>query len=141
MNPKGGTPPEEHRFSKDRQPAANGRTPTKWLRELLSASRDESPGGRSRREEIALHLVEVATSYEVVLKGRSDPIELASAKDSIEAARLLYAYDMGKPVESLEVSNTDGPRVLIYIPDNGRDSKPAQPPQEATADDGGSAGT
>lgn len=94
----------------------------------------------SAREAIADHLIEVATSWEVVVKGRGDDaIPVASAKDSIEAAKVLWAYDMGKPVESLEVSNTDGPKVLIYLPSNGRDDKDPEKPEEKHADDGGAA--
>ena len=55
------------------------------------------------------HLVEVATSWEVVVKGHGDDaMPIASAKDSIEAAKVLFAYDMGKPIESFEVNNPDG---------------------------------
>lgn len=32
----------------------------------------------------------------------------ADAKDSIEAAKLLLAYDMGKPTESLEIESPSG---------------------------------
>lgn len=143
MNEKGGTPPAEHRFQAGDDPKRNpgGRTPTAWLRKLLDAAHDKSPEGRSRREAIALHLIEVATSYEVVVKGRGeDAIPLASAKDSIEAAKVLYAYDMGKPVESIEVKNPDGPRVLFYLPT--KDGQPsalaAAPEQPPTGSDDGS---
>ena len=72
-------------------------------------------------------MLEVATSWEVVVRGRGeDAMSVASAKDSIEAAKLLYAYDMGKPVESLEVNALNAPKVLIYLPANGRE--PTEPP-------------
>jgi hypothetical protein len=85
---------------------AGGRTPSKWLRELLSASFDRSPGGPSRREKIGLHLIEVATSWKILHFGKD--IEVASARDAVEAAKLLMAYDMGKPVNSVEVTSPDG---------------------------------
>jgi hypothetical protein len=86
---------------------AGGRTPTKWLREFLDAARDKGNG--DRRSAIAEHLFELATSYEVIVKGRGeDAIPLADAKDSIEAAKLLLAYDMGKPTESIEVESPNG---------------------------------
>ena len=108
-NPNGG--PEEHRFKPGDDPKRNGggRTPTKWLREFLDAAHDKADGSGSRREAIAHHLVEVATSWKVVVRGRGEnAIDVASAADSVKAAELLYAYDMGKPVDSLEVSNPDG---------------------------------
>lgn len=68
------------------------------------------------------HLVEVATSWEVVVKGHGDDaMPVASAKDSIEAAKVLFAYDMGKPVESMEVKDVGSSKVMIYLPANGRD--------------------
>ena len=129
-------PSPETRFGGERANRANagGRTPTKWLRDLLGAARDQTPGGQTHREEVFYHLLEIATSWEVVIKGRGDDaIPVASAKDSIEAAKLLYAYDMGKPVEALEVSNPDGslgPRVMAYIPSNGR--VPGREPEETS---------
>jgi hypothetical protein len=107
MNPKGG--PEEHRFTPDRQPANPGRTPTKWIRERLS--RAAKSGDCSERESIYEHLLEVATSWEVRVIGRDSEGELlkvASARDAVAAAKLLFEYDMGKPVNSVEVSNPDG---------------------------------
>jgi hypothetical protein len=84
------------------------------------------------REAIADHLIEVATSWQVVVKGHGEKaIEVASAKDSIEAAKVLYAYDMGKPVESLEVKDVNVPKVLIYLPSNGRE--PRVKPEDAQA--------
>ena len=108
-NPNPPTPPPEHRFTQDKQPAAPGRTPTAWLRKFLDAARDKSEGGKPRREAIAEHLFELATNYTVVVRGHGEnAIELASGKDSIEAARLLMQYDMGKPVEAIELTSPDG---------------------------------
>jgi len=109
MNPQGGTPPVETRFGKDKQPANPGRTPTAWLRKFLDAAHDKGPEGKTRREAIAEHLFELATSYSVVMKGHGEnALELASGKDSIEAAKLLMQYDMGKPVEAIELTSPDG---------------------------------
>jgi hypothetical protein len=84
-----------------------GRTPAKWLHEFLDAASDKE--NLSRREAVAAHLFEVATEWEVKVKGRGEQaFEVASAADSIEAAKLLMAYDMGKPTESLEVESPKG---------------------------------
>ena len=109
-------PSPETRFGGPRAPTAStsGRTPTAWLRAKLAKSIKD--GDVSAREAIADHLIEIATSYEVIVKGREDPIPLASAKDSIAAAAILYAYDMGKPIESHEVTTNAGPKVLFYLP-------------------------
>lgn len=127
-------PSPETRFGGPRAPAGNpgGRTPTAWLREKLSKAIKD--GDVSAREAIADHLIEVATSYEVIVKGREEPIELASAKDSIEAAKVLYAYDMGKPVESHEVTTNNGPKVLFYLPAKDSSSPPPPPVPPASQD-------
>ena len=119
-------PSPETRFGGPRAPeSAHGKTPTAWLRaKLAKAVKD---GDVSAREAIADHLIEIATSYEVIVKGREDPILLASAKDSIEAAKVLYAYDMGKPVESHEVTTNNGPRVLFYLPAKDGTAAPSAP--------------
>jgi hypothetical protein len=72
-----------------------GRTPAKWLREFLNAASDKSEGGKTRRQEIVEHLYEVATSWEI--KQFGEDIKVASGRDSVEAAKILYAYDMGQP--------------------------------------------
>jgi hypothetical protein len=129
-NPVGGTPPEGKRFSATNQPASQGRTPTAWLRAKLAKSLKDRDV--SAREAIADHLIEVATSWQVVIKGHGEnAIEVASAKDSIEAAKVLYAYDMGKPVESIELNSVNAPKVLIYLPSNGREPPKPPPPVEA----------
>jgi hypothetical protein len=56
--------------------------------------------GREHRERVFRHLIEVATSWEVIIKGRDpsgDPIEVASARDAVEAAKLILGYDVGLP--------------------------------------------
>ena len=72
-----------------------GRTPTRWLRAFLDAAYDKSEPGKDRRQRIAEHLYEVATSWQIIQLGRE--YEVASARDSVAAAALLLAYDMGKP--------------------------------------------
>jgi hypothetical protein len=108
-NPNPVPPPAEHRFTADRQPASNGRTPTKWMRDRLS--RAAKSGDRTEREAIYEHLLEVATSWEVVVIGRGgggELLKVASARDSVAAAKLLFEYDMGKPTGLVEISNPDG---------------------------------
>jgi hypothetical protein len=56
--------------------------------------------GRSKREQILDHLIEVATKWDVKIVGGSadgEVLKVASAGDSVAAARLLYSYDIGKP--------------------------------------------
>jgi hypothetical protein len=138
-NPAGGTPPEGKRFSSTNQPASQGRTPTAWLRTKLTKALKK--GDVSAREAIADHLIEVATSWQVIVKGHGEnAIEVASAKDSIEAAKVLYAYDMGKPVESLEVNAVNVPKVLIYLPANGREPQRTQQDEQEPAQGEGQAG-
>lgn len=105
MNPKGGTPPEESRFSSDKQPSNPGRTPTKWIRDFLTAACDKSPEGKSRRQRTA----EVA--YWTALRcnpetGQFDPS--IPVKDANAARELIWAYDMGQPPKPLELSGPDG---------------------------------
>lgn len=90
-------PPEGQRFSSNRQPANPGRTPTAWMRKILSEKGDDS---LQHRERVFRHLIEVATSWEIIVKGRStsgDPIEVASGRDSVEAAKIILGYDVGLP--------------------------------------------
>ena len=92
-------------------PRANrgGRTPSKWLHELLSAANDTSAEGKTRREAIGMHLLSIATSWEVKTKGAGESaIQVADAKNAIEAAKLLLGYDMGKPAESVDLTSSDG---------------------------------
>jgi hypothetical protein len=93
------------RFSADYQPQHNGRTPTAWLRRKLDAAARD--GDQTLRDKIFEHLVEVATKWEIVVKGRDPdgaPIEVASARDAVEAAKLLFSYDFGRPREEPEAT-------------------------------------
>jgi hypothetical protein len=150
--PKHTQPSNPVPFAKGDDPRRNsgGRTPTKWLRELLDAAHDKSEDGRSNREAIGRHLIEVATSWKVQIRGRGEEsFEVASAADSLKAAEILYAYDMGRPTESVEVTSPDG----SMSPQQMRDrettaemrarlqaildtTKPAQPQGQSRADDG-----
>jgi hypothetical protein len=56
--------------------------------------------GITKRQSIAQHLIELATSYTVHHAGRD--LELASGRDSVEAAKILFAYCYGKPPPSAE---------------------------------------
>jgi thioredoxin reductase len=70
---------------------------------MSEASSDNGPGGESHRQRIGRHLIEVATKWEVVVKGHGDSaIDVASARDSVAAAQLLYQYDLGRPPLSEE---------------------------------------
>lgn len=78
-----------------------GRTPTKWLRELLNAASDKSPTGVTRRREVFDRLMHIMGADTVTKEG-------INYHDSLEAIKLIMAYDMGKPVESVEMSGADG---------------------------------
>ena len=102
-------PSPETRFPAGKSGNPGGRTSYKWLREYLDAAMDDGPGAPTRRVAIANHLLEVATSWKVKVRGRGEEsFEVASAQDSIEATKILFGYDMGKPTESVEVNNPDG---------------------------------
>ena len=106
-----GHPPLATRFSSANQPQNPARTDTRWLRKRLSEV--SKNGDKTAREAIADHLIEVATSWEVRVIGRDSDGELlkvASARDSVEAAKVLFAYDMGLPKKGTPValpSNAD----------------------------------
>jgi len=101
-------PSPSTRFGGDRANHGNagGRTPSRWLREFLDAAYDKGPTGQTRREAVAAHLFEIATSWKILHFGEN--LDVASGRDAVEAAKLLFGYDMGKPAQSVEVSNPDG---------------------------------
>ena len=73
-----------------------GRPPVGWLRDVMS----EEKGGITNREKIARHLIEIATSWEVKVIGKGadgEVLKVASGSDAVQAARILYSYDIGKP--------------------------------------------
>jgi len=95
-NPSSGT-----RFPPGVSGNPTGRVPTRWLRDFLSAARDDTPDGPSRRLKLAEHMYEVATSWEVRVVGRDsdgEVLKVADARSAVAAATLLMSYDMGKPV-------------------------------------------
>src|SRR5512143_846156 len=69
-----------------------GRPNRRFVSRIL---REQDPAGLPARERMVRHLVELATSYTVIVAGRD--LELASGRDSVEAAKLLLAYDLGTP--------------------------------------------
>jgi hypothetical protein len=96
-------PPVLKPFAEGDDPRRNagGRTPTKWLREFLDAAYDKGPTGQTRRAAIAERLMTIATSDTLTKEG-------VNYKDSMDAIRLILAYDMGKPVQAVEVSGANG---------------------------------
>ena len=97
------------RFSSAYQPANAGRTDSRWIRNKLGKAFRDSD--KSAREAIADHLIEVATSWEVVVVGRDSDgslLKVASARDSVEAAKVLFAYDMGLPKKGAPVAAPAG---------------------------------
>lgn len=72
----------------------SGRPSSAWIRRFLA----KKDGDRQRRLAVLAHLYEVATKWEVLVVGHGDePLEVASARDSVEAAKLILAYDLGTP--------------------------------------------
>lgn len=69
-----------------------GRASRKWLRKIMA---ERNPDGQPYREAIIRHLIEVATKWEIVHLGKNYAV--ASGRDAVEAAKLLYAYDLGTP--------------------------------------------
>ena len=99
-----GALPEGQRFGKHRQPApevrSGGPARVKWLRDIMEeAIDDDGPNAKTHRDAIARHLIEVARSWEVVVKGHNDdkPIEVASATASVAAAEVLFKHYLGRP--------------------------------------------
>lgn len=56
--------------------------------------------GKTKRQMVAEHLLEVATRWQVLVFGRN--LEVASGRDSVEAAKVLFSYVIGKPVSPEE---------------------------------------
>jgi hypothetical protein len=91
-----GALPEGKRFGSDYQPSCLSRTSYAWMRKLLSeATHDPGSGAKTHRDAIARHLIDVATHWEIQVRGKD--YKVASARDSVAAAALLYQYDMGRP--------------------------------------------
>jgi hypothetical protein len=91
------------RFRPGQSGNRRGPQQTRFIREIL---RERDPDGQPMREQIVRHLIEVATRWNVIVLGRD--MEVASARDSVEAAKLLLSYDVGKP--------RDMPDPLVVVP-------------------------
>lgn len=74
------------RFKAGRCPNPGGRPSIAWLKEKVETVDPET--GQTKLQEMADHLIEVATKWEVIQRGESMPV--ASARDSVEACRLLW---------------------------------------------------
>jgi hypothetical protein len=124
-NPHPSPPPEGRRFSPDNQPIdRGGRTPTKFLRDILSkpissveAAADfrrvaKLEGGEEVRAAFVHRLIQIAFTDRVIVVGHNratdTPVERVSSKESIEAIKVLQSYDQGKPVEAIEHTSPDG---------------------------------
>ena len=76
---------------------------TRFLCRRLDSLSDD--GKSSVNDEILTHLIEVATKWEVIVKGSGDePMPVASARDSVEAAKLLWSYALGRAGKAPEES-------------------------------------
>lgn len=120
-NPAGGPP--RTWFSPENQPERTGRTPTKFLRDKLSQPVSEFPSvedfkraarlkdDTSVRDAMVVRLIQIAFTDRVIVAGRgedSEPVERVSAKESLKAIEMLQHHDMGRPVESKEISGPGG---------------------------------
>lgn len=63
-----------------------GRPSIKWLKEKVEVVDPET--GQTKLQEMADHLIEVATKWEIIHRG--EEVSVASARDSVEACRLLW---------------------------------------------------
>lgn len=98
-------PPAEYQFQEGKSGNPGGRTPTKWLRELLNAACDKGPSGQSRRERIfwAFYWRALRCDPDTGLPDKSIPVREANT-----AGLVLWHYDMGKPVAALALTDADG---------------------------------
>lgn len=74
------------RFPKGVSPNPGGRPSIAWLREKVEVVDPDT--GQTKLQDMADHLIEVATKWEIVRRGEEIPV--ASARDSVEACRLLW---------------------------------------------------
>lgn len=89
-------PPEGVRFGKGQKGNPGGRPSTKWFREILDQPFKDKVAGKdvTTREALAHRLIETAM----------DP----KHPGHLGALTLACAYDMGKPVDSVELSGPGG---------------------------------
>lgn len=76
----------------------NGKRSLAWLHARLDRP---GPDGKNERERILEHLIEVATKWTIIHRGEEIPV--ASGRDAVEAAKIIYAYAEGKAPESQDV--------------------------------------
>ena len=99
-------------------PRAGGRI-SRLTVKFICERLDKRADGRTPNDDILDHLIEVARSYEVIVKGHSDkPMPLASAKDSVAAAELLWSYALGKPPKAPEEGDIDRADHLLKVEAN-----------------------
>lgn len=111
------------RFDASKQPADRGRTPTKFLREILDRPFSSCEFGadfrhvaklkdESIREALVMRTVQIAFTDRVVVIGwdreNECPIERVSSAECLKAIQMLQHYDQGKPVESHELTGKGG---------------------------------
>lgn len=100
------SPCPEQRWAPGVSGNRSGRPQTRFIRKLL---REKDEAGAPLREQIVRHLIEVATRWNVIVFGRN--MEVASGRDSVEAAKLLLSYDVGKPRDMDEPAITLPPGI------------------------------
>ena len=86
------------RFRPGRSGNYSGKRSLAWLHARLNRVGED---GKDERERILEHLIQVATQWTIVHRGEEIPV--ASGRDSVEAAKVIYAYAEGKAPESQDV--------------------------------------
>jgi hypothetical protein len=90
------------RFRSGFDPRRSGKTSARFICDRLEKIGED---GSSPNEDILDHLIEVATKWEVIVVGHGDDaISVASAKDSVRAAEVLWSYALGKATAGGTVS-------------------------------------
>lgn len=100
-NPNSGT-----RFKPGYDPRRSGRLSAKFICDQLDA---RGPDGNTPNDKMVAHLIEVGTSWEVIVVGHGDePLKVASGRDSVKACEVLWSYALGKPMTGGTVSVPPG---------------------------------
>lgn len=95
------------RFKPGQSGNAGGRPSNALFRKILREARED---GTTAEESVIRHLIEVATKWQIMHFGET--LDVASGRDSVEAAKVLLQYLWGKPREQPDA--------------------PVQPPMEVT---------